>query len=98
MNLVKPHGMTKNEAKEWVDKQLPELLDQFGSSVQGVKHHWEGDTLHFSFALKLAGQINGVLGVNDTQYALDVPLNFRQRLFEGKARAAMVRWLDENLG
>ena len=97
MNLVRRHGMTKDGAKEWVDEQLPDLLNQFGSSIQGAQHHWEGDVMQFSFAVKLAGRIQGTLRVNDTDYTTDVPLGFRQRLFEGRARAAIERWLDENL-
>ena len=33
--------MTKDGAKEWVEEQLPNLLNQFGNSVQGAQHHWE---------------------------------------------------------
>ena len=97
MNLVRRHGMTKDGAKEWVDQKLPELLNQFGSTVQNAQHHWEGDVMHFSLEVLLAGRIQGTLRVNDTDYNMDLPLSFRQRLFEGTARAAIERWLDENL-
>ena len=53
--------------------------------------------MRFSFEIKLAGQIRGTLRVDDTGYNMDVPLGFRKRLFEGRARAAIERWLDENL-
>jgi len=97
MKLMRRHGMTKDVAKEWVDGQLSELLNRFGSSVQDAQHHWEGDVMQFSFAIRLAGRIQGTLRVDDTDYTVDVPLGFRQRLFEGRARAVIERWLDENL-
>ena len=53
--------------------------------------------MRFPFEIKLVGQIRGTLRVDDTGYNMDVPLGFRQRLFEGRARAAIERWLDENL-
>ena len=97
MNLVRQHRMTKDGAKEWVEEQLPDLLNQFNNSVQGAQHHWEGDVMHFSFAVKVAGRFQGTLGVTDTDYVMDVPFGFVRRVFEGKARAAIERWLDENL-
>jgi len=97
MNLVRRHGMTKDAAKEWVGQQLPQLLSQFGSSVQNAQHHWEGDVMHFSFEVLLAGRIKGTMRVDDTEYNMDVPLSFLQRPFEGKAKALIERWLDENL-
>lgn len=97
MNIVRQHGMTMDRAKEWVDKQLPGLLNQFGSSVTGAQHHWESDVMHFSFEAKFAGQVRGTLRVTETDYVMDVPLGFRLRLVEGKAKAAIERWLDESL-
>ena len=97
MKLARSHGMTKEAAKEWLDEQLSKLLTQFGSSVEGVQHQWEGDVMQFSFAIKLAGRIQGTMRVDNTDYTMDVPLGLRQRLFEGKARAAIEQWLDENL-
>jgi len=73
------------------------LLNQFDSSVQGAQHHWEGDVMRFSFESKSAGQIRGTLRVYDNGYNMDVPLGFRQRLFEGRALAAIEWCLDENL-
>ena len=97
MNLVRRHRMTKDGAKEWVEEQLPNLLNQFGNSVQSAQHQWEGDVMHFSFAVKVAGRFQGTLRVTDTDYVMDVPFGFLQRIFEGQARAAIERWLDENL-
>jgi len=71
------------------------LLNQFGGSVQRAQYYWEGDVMRFAFEIKLAGQIRGTLRVDDTDYNMDGPIGFRQRLFEGRARAAMERWLDE---
>ena len=89
--------MTKDGAKEWVEEQLPNLLNQFGNSVQSAQHQWEGDVMHFSFAVKVAGRFQGTLRVTDTDYVMDVPFGFLRRIFEGQARAAIERWLDENL-
>lgn len=97
MNLVRPHRTTKDGAKQWDDERLPDLLGQFGGSVQDAQHRWEGDVMHFSFAVKVAGQFKGTLRVTETDYVMDVPLGFLQRVFKGKARAAIERWLDKNL-
>ena len=53
--------------------------------------------MHFSFALSLAGRFKGTIEVTDTDFLMNVPLGFLQRMFEGKARAAIEQWLDENL-
>jgi hypothetical protein len=97
MNLVRRHRMTKDGAKEWVEEQLPNLLNQFSNSVLGAQHHWEGDIMHFSLAVKVAGRFQGTLRVTDTDYVMDVPFGFVRRILEGKARAAIERWLDGNL-
>ena len=97
MKIERQHRMTKGGAREWVETQLPDLLNQFGNSVHGAQHNWEGDVMRFSFEVKFAGRVQGTLRVTETDYVMDVPLGFRQRLFEGRARAAIQRWLDENL-
>ena len=97
MNLVRRHAMTKEGEKVWFEEQLPDLLNQFSDSVQDAQHRWEGDVMHFSFAVKVAGRFKGILRVTDTDYVMDVRFGFVQRIFEGKARAAIERWLDENL-
>ena len=42
--------------------------------------------MHFSFAVKVAGQFQGTLRVTDTDYVMDVPFGFVQKMLEGKAR------------
>ena len=97
MRVVRPHHMTRSDAKDWIGSQLQGLLSQFGSSVSGATHAWRGDTMDFSFTVSLAGRIKGTIEVTDTDFLMNVPLGFLQRMFEGKARAAIERWLDENL-
>ena len=97
MRVVRPHNMTRSDAKDWIESQLQGLLSQFGSSVSGATHTWRGDIMDFSFAVSLAGHIKGTIEVTETDFLMNVPLGFLQRMFEGKARAAIEQWLDENL-
>ena len=97
MRVVRPHHMTRSDAKDWIESHLQGLLSQFGSSVSGATRNWRGDIMDFSFALSLAGRFKGTIEVTDTDFLMNVPFGFLQRMFEGKARAAIERWLDENL-
>ena len=97
MRVVRQHHMTRSDAKDWIESRLQGLLSQFGSSVSGATYSWRGDIMDFSFAASLAGRFNGTIEVTDTDFMMNVPLGFFQRMFEGRAQAAIERWLDENL-
>ena len=97
MQVTREHNRTKQQAKEWVDVKLAEMLHQFGDSVSDESHRWRGDTLEFAF--KAAGLVsfNGTLGVTDSEFHLDLPFPLLARGFEPRAEAELNRWLDENL-
>lgn len=77
--------------------QLPGMLRQFSDSVRGAQHQWQGDVMHFSFAVNLVGRFQGMLQVTEAEYVLNVPFKLMERKFEGRARTAVKGWLDENL-
>ena len=74
MRVVRPHHMTRSDAKDWVESQLQGLLSQFGSSVSGATHTWRGDIMDFSFSVSLAGRIKGTIEVTETDFLMYVPL------------------------
>ena len=97
MRVKRPHGMTKQEAKDWIGSELPNLLNQFGGSVSDVSHEWRGDALRFRFRVSRIASFKGALTVTDTDLDLDLPFPLLARGFEGKAKAEAERWLDQNL-
>ena len=97
MKIVRSHNMTTEAARDWIEAQMPGLLRQFGASVRGAQHRWQGDVMHFSFSVSVAGQFQGTLEVTDSDYVLNIPMGFIQKVFEGRARTAIEGWSDENL-
>ncbi len=97
MRVKRPHGMTKQEAKDWIGSELPNLLNQFGGSVSDVSHEWRGDALRFRFRVSRIASFKGALTVTDTDLDLDLPFPLLARGFEGKARDEVMRWLEDNL-
>ena len=83
--------MTKQQAKDWIDDKLPDLL---AATFEDPERHWSGDVLRFR------SRTSGVavtLSVTDSDFRLSLSLPGLARLFEGKARAAIETWLDANL-
>ena len=89
--------MTKDEAKGWVDRELSELLGQFGDSVSDVSYAWNGDSMRFGFRARGMLSFKGTLTVSDTALNLDMPFPLLARGFEGRAKAEAELWLDRNL-
>ena len=97
MKITRTHYMTKDEAKGWVDRELSELLDQFGDSVSNVSYTWNGDSMRFSFRAGGMLRFNGTLTVTDTALNLDMPFPLLARGFEARAKTEAELWLDSNL-
>lgn len=89
--------MTKRQARDWVDAKGAEMLAQFGDSVSNAAHRWNGDTLEFGFTAGGLMAFKGTLRVDESALELDMPFPLLARGFEGRARAELNRWLDENL-
>jgi putative polyhydroxyalkanoate system protein len=52
-----PHQLSKVEARQRIENHLGELLGQYGSHLDHLDHHWNGDILDFQA---------GVMGLNIT--------------------------------
>ena len=94
MEITRRHNMTKGQAKDWIDNRTPDLLAE---TFEDANQEWSGDVLQFC-GMKSGVSVNGSLSVTDTDFVLNLTLPGLAKLFfEGKARAAIERWLDENL-
>ena len=97
MRIRRPHSMTQREAKDWVSRELSEMLTQFGDSVSDVSHSWDGDSMKFQFKVSRIASFKGTLKVSDSDLDLNLPFPLLARGFEGTAKAEAERWLDQNL-
>ena len=97
MNIIRQHNRTKQQAKDWVEEKIAEMLQQFGDSVSDASHRWRGDTMEFAFRAAGLVSFNGTLGVTDSEFHLDLPFPLLAKGFESRAEAEVNRWLDENL-
>ena len=89
--------MTKSEAKDWVSRELTDLLTQFGDAVSDVSHSWDGDSMKFQFRVSRLASFKGTLKVTDRDLDLNLPFPLLARGFEGTAKSEAERWLDQNL-
>ena len=94
MEITRRHNMTKGQAKDWIDHKLPDLLAE---TFEDAKHDWSGDVLQFG-GMTSGVSVTGSLSVTESDLVLNLSLPGLAKLFfEGKATAAIERWLDENL-
>jgi hypothetical protein len=89
--------MTQGDAKDWVSRELSELLTQFGDSVSDVSYAWQGDSMKFRFRVSRIASFKGDLSVTATDLSLNLPFPLLARGFESKAKAEAERWLGQNL-
>lgn len=97
MQVTRRHNRTKQEAKDWVEEKLGEMLTQFGDSVSDLSHEWRGDTMEFALRVMRLVRFSGTLAVTDTEFHLDLPFPSFAREFEPRAEAEVNRWFDDNL-
>ena len=97
MQISRQHNRNKQQAKDWVDVKLGEMLQQFGDSVSDASHRWQGDTMEFAFTAAGFVSFSGSLAVTDTEIHLDMPFPFLAKSFEPRAEVEVNRWLDDNL-
>ena len=94
MKITRRHNLTKTEAKNWIDRKLPDLL---ADTFDNANHDWSGDLLQFR-GKKSGVSVTGTLSVTSSRFVLNLSLpGLAALLFEGKAKAEIERWLDENL-
>lgn len=97
MRITRRHNMTKEQARAWADDKRDEMLAKFGDAASDVSHRWRGDTLEFGFTAMGMMEFGGTLRVTESEYALDMPFPMLAKGVEGRAKAELNRWLDENL-
>ena len=97
MRITRRHNMTKEQARAWADAKRDEMLARFGDAVSDVSHRWQGDTMEFGFTAMGMIDLGGALRVTETEFALDMPFPMLAKGYEGRAKAELNRWLDENL-
>lgn len=97
MRITRRHNMTKEQARAWADDKRDEMLARFGDMAADVSHRWQGDTLEFGFTAMGMMAFNGTLRVTESEFALDMPFPMLAQGYEGRAKAELNRWLDENL-
>ena len=97
MRITRRHNMTKEQARSWADAKRDEMLARFGDAVSDVSHRWQGDTMEFGFTAMGMIDLGGALRVTETEFALDMPFPMLAKGYEGRAKAELNRWLDENL-
>ena len=94
VKAVRKHNMTKEQAKDWVDHQIPTLMGQYSGGVSNSTYSWRGDLLEFSGRV-LVSNIKGTLRVTETELELD--LDGIPFFLQARAGSEIRRWLDENL-
>lgn len=73
---------------------LPELMAQYGGSINEAQMSWQGDVLQFSFQA-LGYRFRGTLEANDAQVVLDMALPLSLHPFESAIRAKLEEKLAE---
>ena len=97
MRITRTHNMPEQEAIEWVDRKLSEMMAEFGDSVSGVSRAWNGNVLTFRFTVSSFVRFEGTLTVTGEHLDLNLPFPLLARSREGAAKVEITRWLDQNL-
>ncbi len=86
--------MTADIARAEVERELPGLLQEFGSDVSEITHGWSGNSMSFSFRAR-GWSIKGRINVTESDVLIDVKLPILARPFEGRIRSATERKLEQ---
>ena len=97
MRITRTHNMTEQEATEWVDTKLSEMMAEFGDSVSDVSQAWQSNVLMFRFSVSILARFEGTLTVTGEHLDLNLPFPLLARSRERAAKAEINRWLDQNL-
>lgn len=86
--LCKKHSMPREELREAARALADRLQTQ-----HGMRASWQGDDV---VAIKGSG-VDGRLSIDDQQIEIDVRLGMLASAFQGRLRAEIQRYLDENI-
>ena len=73
LTITIPHQLSKVEARQRIENHLGELLGQYGSHLDHLDHHWNGDTLDFQGGV-MGMTISGKLQVEDQLVRVELTL------------------------
>jgi putative polyhydroxyalkanoate system protein len=73
LTIVIPHQLTKAEARQRIESHFTQLLGQYGSSLDHLEHHWNGDALDFQAGV-MGMTITGKLQVEDQAVRVEIVL------------------------
>ena len=93
MNFDVPHSLTKEEAKDRLQRFAESLQEKFKDQVKNLEQSWKGDALTFSFrtfGINVAGSIT----VHDDRLAVDGDLPFSAMMFKGKIETEIRQQLE----
>ena len=93
MRVSAPHGTTRQEARETIVEEMPQLLARFGGQVSNPRYSWRGDTLEFSFRA-VGADLSGLLHVNERDVEIEMGLPLRFRFFQGTIEQEIHNWCD----
>ncbi len=68
-----PHQLSKADARQRIESHLTELLGQYGSNLDHLDHHWNGDTLDFQGGI-MGMSISGKLQVEEQSVRVELIL------------------------
>ncbi|MFN2327996.1 MAG: polyhydroxyalkanoic acid system family protein [Chromatocurvus sp.] len=86
--LSKTHTMSREALRETA-RSLAERLE----AQHGMRAHWQGDDV---VAIKGSG-LDARLSIDDRQIEVNVRLGFLASPFQGRLRAEIQRYLDDNI-
>lgn len=87
-SLSKTYTMPRDELRETA-RALAERLE----SQHGMRAQWQGDDV---VAIKGSG-VEGRLSIDESRIAVDVRLGMLASAFQGRLRAEIQRYLDDNI-
>ncbi len=89
--------MSKAQAKDWIEHQLSDLLDEFGSRVSDLSHSWQNDRMTFRFRVAGMFKFRGTLDVSEDRLEMNLPFPLLARAYQRTAETEINRWLDRKL-
>ena len=98
MNIARMHNMnTRQEATEWVDAKLADVMGELGGRISDVSSVWVDNVLRFRFRVRRLARFSGTLTVTRDCLHVHLPFSLLASFREDAAQAELEKWLDENL-
>jgi putative polyhydroxyalkanoate system protein len=96
INFEIPHPLSRDEAKERLQRFVESLETKFQDNVSDLQQSWNGDQLEFGFktyGIKIAGNI----AAEENQIAVDIDLPISAMMFKGKIQSEIQKQLERLL-